>query len=126
MKKQCFTAMYKIVSVSRNTRLLLERNDTLALAGFRVVSPRFPEHAPFLAFEQKVDAVVFGHSVEPKVRRTAIAMLRKLCPDCVIVFVYTGPKQEEPLADCSLDVTHGNEPLIEALQDWLPEVSAAD
>lgn len=118
--------MYKIVSVSRNTRLLLERNDTLALAGFRVISPRSPEQAPFLAFEQQVDAVVFGHSVEPEIRRTAIGMLRRLCPSCVIAFVYTGKEQREPLADCSLDVSRGNEPLIAMLQSRLPKLDAAD
>jgi hypothetical protein len=89
--------MYQIVTVSQNTPLLLGRNDTLVLAGFRVISPCTPERAPYLAFERKADVVIFGHSVEPDVRRTAIEVLRKLCPECTIVFVYTGPKQQEPL-----------------------------
>lgn len=116
--------MYTIISVSRNTRLLLERNNTLALAGFRVVSSRTPEQAPSLAFEQQVDAVVFGHSVEPEIRRTAINMLRLLCPKCVILFVYTGPEESEPLADISLDASRGNEAIIRALQDRLPRAAA--
>ncbi|HEY3929406.1 MAG TPA: hypothetical protein VGL89_13615 [Candidatus Koribacter sp.] len=118
--------MYKILSVSRNTRLLLQRNDTLALAGFRVVSPRTPEQAPYLAYEQHVDAVIIGHSVEAHMRQTIIQMLKPLCPECVIVFVYTGPRQEEPLADFCLDVSDGNEPLIRALERSLPREKAAD
>ena len=118
--------MYKIVSVSRITRLLLERNDTLALAGFRVLSPRIPEQAPFLAYEQDVDAVVVGHSVEPSMRQTVIEMVRRLCPRCVIAFVYVGERQNEQLADVSLDVTKGNHPLIAFLQERLPRQTAAD
>jgi hypothetical protein len=119
--------MYKIVSVSRNTRLLMQRNDTLALAGFRVISPRVPEQAPYLAFEQRVDALIIGHSVEPHMRETIVEMLRRLCPHCLIVFAYVGERQSEPLADVSLDVTNGNEPVINFLQDRLPrQQHAAD
>lgn len=119
--------MFNILSVSRNTRLLLQRNDTLALAGFRVVSPRTPEQAPYLAFEKDVDAVIIGHSVEPEMRRTLIEMLTRLCPKCTIVFVYVGEKQEEPLADLSINVTTGNEPLVTALEQHLrPKSHAAD
>ena len=108
--------MFKILTVSRDTRLLLKRNDTLALAGSRVISPRTPEQAPYLAYEQNVDAVIIGHSVEPHMRQTIIEMLRRLCPDCAIVFVYVGAKQEESLADVSLDVSRGSESLLTTLQ----------
>ncbi len=118
--------MYKVVSVSRNTRLLMQRNDTLALAGFRVISPRVPEQAPFLAYEQQVDAVIIGHSVEPDMRKTIVEMLKRLRPHCIIVFVYVGEQQSEPLADVSLDVTNGNEPVVAFLQDRLPRKHAAD
>lgn len=118
--------MYRILSVSRNTRLLLERNDTLALAGFRVVSPRTPEQAPYLAFEQSVDAVIIGHSVEADMRKTIIEIVRRLRPECVIAFVFVGSTQEEPLADFSLDVTRGNQALIHELQKRLPREKAAD
>jgi hypothetical protein len=124
--KTLVVAMYKILSVSRNTRLLLERNNTLALAGFCVVSPRTPEQAPFLAFEQRVDAVIIGHSVEQEMRETIIEMVRKLCPHCVIAFVYIGAQQREPLADVSLDVSAGNESIIRVLQQRLPREKAAD
>jgi DNA-binding NarL/FixJ family response regulator len=119
--------MYKILSISRNIRLMLERNDTLALCGFRVVSPRTPEEAPLLARQQKVDAVIIGHSVEPESRAELIGAIRRLCPKCLIFFVFVAPDHgEEPLADVSLDVTRGTEPLIRAIQARLPrQVHAA-
>jgi len=118
--------MYLILSISRNTRLLLRRNDTLALAGFRVISPRTPEEGPYLALEQNVDAVIIGHSVEPRNRAILIKAIRKLCPQCVILFVFARPDTEgEPLADVSLDVTHGPDSLIRALRERLPRPAAA-
>ncbi len=83
--------MYNILSVSRRTRLLIERNESLALSGFRVISPRVPEEAPLLAIQQNVDAVVIGHSVEAPKRRIIIEAIRRACPDCLIVFAYTRP-----------------------------------
>lgn len=112
--------MYRILSVSRNVSLLLQRNNVLAIAGFSVISPRYPEQTPALAMSEKVDAVVIGHSVDANVRRTVISELRRECPDCVICFVYVSPhKDGEPLADVSLDVTGGPEPLILVLQERL-------
>lgn len=116
--------MHSILSVSRNTRLLITRNDTLALGGFRVVSPRTPEEAPFLALQQKVEAVVIGHSVESEVREPLIHAIRHLCPTCRILFVFTGDLQEEPLADASIDVTNGNESLVFALRRHLTDMAA--
>ncbi len=119
--------MYKILSTSRNTRLLLERNDTLALSGFRVVSPRTPEEAPFLALEQKVDAVIIGHSIEARARAPLIEALRRVCPKSLVIFVYAYPDtQGEDLADLSLDVSEGPMPLIDALQKLLPQGSRSD
>ena len=118
--------MYNILSVSRNTRLLLSRNDTLALAGFRVVSPRTPEEAPFLALQQDVEAVIIGHSVEPEVRKTLIYAIRHLCPQCLVFFVYIGEPQDERLADASIDVTAGNDSLVRELQRQLLRRAAAD
>ena len=68
--------MFRIITVSRNVALLLERNDVLAMAGFNVISPRYPEQAPTLAEQEQPDAVVIGHSVEPMVRRWLIRELR--------------------------------------------------
>ncbi len=113
--------MYRVLSTSRNTSLLLSRNDVLAMAGFSVISPKYPEQAPSLAAQQNVDAVVIGHSVEPPLRREIIAAVRDMSPQCVICFVFAAPDTEgEPLADASLDVTHGVEPLVLALQLRLP------
>ncbi len=117
-------SLYRILTTSRNVRLLLERNDVLAMAGFSVVSPRYPEQAPDLAAQEHVDAVIIGHSIDPEVRRFLIAQLRRLSSKCVICFVYQAPDREgEPLADVSLDVTKGPEPLILALQERLPKAA---
>ena len=116
--------MYRVLSISRNVSLLLSRNDVLAMAGFTVISPRHPEQASALAVQQSADAIVIGHSVEPSLRQEIIAQLRQACPNCVICFVYAAPDQEgEPLADVSLDVTRGPEPLIVALQKRLPRIT---
>ena len=40
--------MFRILSVSRNVRLLITRNDALAIAGYSVVSPRNPLEAPLI------------------------------------------------------------------------------
>ena len=113
--------MYRILSTSRNVGLLLSRNNTLAIAGFSVISPKYPSEAPKLAIQENVDAVVIGHSVELPLRKSLIHELRAMCPDCLICFVYVRPESaEEPLADVSLDVTHGPELLITALQERLP------
>jgi len=112
--------MYRVLSTSRNVRLLLDRNSGLALAGFSVVSPKRPEEAPLLASQEAVDAVVIGHSVDSKTRKQIITELRRLSLGCLICFVYAAPDTEgEPLADVSLDVTKGPEPLIVFLEDRL-------
>lgn len=114
--------MYRVLSISRNVRLLLYRNHVLALAGFSVISPKEPTQAVVLASQQQVDAVVIGHSVEPPQRRTIIADIRRSCPKCLVGFVYAAPHNEgEPLADFSLDVTKGPEPLVVELQLRLPK-----
>ena len=93
----------------------------LALAGFTVVSPRTPEEAPLLAAEGRIDAAILGHSVEPEKREALIREIRRISPGCLIVFVYVSPDEAtEPLADISLDVTHGPESLIIALYRKLP------
>jgi hypothetical protein len=87
--------MYRILSTSRNVRLLLERNSILAVAGFSVISPRYPEQTPLLAAQEQVDAVIIGHSVDPFVRKSIIRDLRRVCPGCVICFVYAAPETRE-------------------------------
>jgi hypothetical protein len=118
--------MYRILSTSRNVRLLLNRNSVLAMAGFSVISPRYPEQAPLLAAQEQVDAVIIGHSIDPFVRKSIIRDLRRICPGCMICFVYAAPEiKGESLADASLDVTKGPEVLIRLLQERLPKNSKA-
>lgn len=112
--------MPRILSISRNPSLLAMRNDTLALAGYAVASPKEPTEAVLLASQQPFDAVVVGHSVERETRKSLITTLRNLRPFMPIVFVYTEPERvEEPLADVSVDVTNGSVPLVSALDEWL-------
>jgi hypothetical protein len=117
--------MYRVLSISRNVHLLLSRNNILALAGFSVISPKEPEQAPLLATQQLVDAVVIGHSINESLRKELITELRRACPLCLVCFVYEAPATAgEPLADASLDVTSGPEPLIRFLRDRLPKKEA--
>ena len=110
--------MYRILSVSRNVRLLITRNDALAIAGYSVVSPRVPTDAPLIIAQQHIDAVIIGHSVEPPVRKDMIRSIRKLKPAMLILFVYAAPQTTgEPLADFSIDVTSGPQALIAAMQE---------
>jgi len=110
--------MYRILSVSRNVRLLITRNDALAIAGFSVVSPRTPGEAPFILAQQHIDAVIIGHSVEEEDRIQLIKSIRRLHPKIPIFFVYTAPQTVgEPLADVSVDVTQGPQALIAAMQE---------
>lgn len=96
------------------------------MAGFSVISPRYPEQAPLLAAQQQVDAVIIGHSIDPFVRKSIIRELRRICPGCIICFVYAAPETKgESLADTSLDVTSGPEPLIRVLQERLPRTAKA-
>lgn len=106
--------MFRIVSVSNNLRLLINRNDALAIAGYSVISPRAPEEAPLLVGREKADAVVIGHSIPPEDRIRLIGGIRAMRPDIPIVFVYQKPEgAPEPLADVSLDVSESPAPLID-------------
>jgi len=112
--------MYKVVSVSRNTSLLLRRNEALGMAGFTVISPRYPIEAPALALQRHADAFVVGESVPRAERKQLIKKVRKVCPNCLVVFVHAVPGvQTEPLADISIDVSRGLEPLITVLSERL-------
>ncbi len=116
--------MYRILSVSRNVRLLITRNDALAIAGYSVVSPRDPVDATLIVVQQRIDAVVIGHSVEPSVREPLIGDIRRLKPAMPIFFVYTAPyRGGEPLADVSVDVTNGPQTLIAAMQERMLRVA---
>jgi CheY-like chemotaxis protein len=117
--------MPRILSISRNPRLLALRNDALALAGYAVAAPREPDEAIVLASQQSFDAVVVGHSVEHETRETLIRSLRDLRPDFPILFAYTEPETPEPLADVSVDVTHGPTPLVTALDRRLRRAQSA-
>ncbi len=110
--------MYRRLSVSRNVRLLITRNDALAIAGYSVVSPRDPSEAPLIIAQQHIDAVVIGHSVESAIRRQLISHIRKLKRGMPVIFVYAAPQTTgEPLADVSIDVTKGPQALISAMQE---------
>ena len=118
--------MYKLVSVSRNTSLLLSRNDALGMAGFTVISPRTPAEAPALALQRGADAVILGDSIPPEERATLIAELRRVCHKCLIVVVYAVKGlEQDPSADLNVDVSLGPETLIKALGERLPRAEGS-
>jgi DNA-binding NtrC family response regulator len=116
----------RILSISRNHRLLAVRNDALALAGYRVASPKVPEDGLLLFGQEFFDAVIIGHSVEQPTRQALIRGIHESQPDTPIIFAHTGdPSQEdEPLADVKVDVTAGPAPLLVALGQLLRERAA--
>ena len=108
--------MYRIVSVSNNVRLLINRNDALAVAGYSVISPRTPRETPLLVRRERVDAVVIGHSIPPDERERLIADIRLAAPKVPIIFVYQRPGgAPDANADASVDVTDSPAPLIQYL-----------
>lgn len=116
-QKDSGTTSCRILSVSTNTRLLIMRNDTLAVAGYSVVSPKEPEEAAFLLATQPFDVIVIADSLRPKKRAALISALRSIRSDIPIIFVQAGPEDvSEPLADMSVDVRNGPMALISALQ----------
>ncbi len=118
--------MPRILSISRNPRLLALRNDALALAGYAVAAPREPDEAVTLVAQQPFDAVVVGHSVEHEKRENLIHTLRDLHPYMPIIFVYMEPETvQEPLADASVDVTDGPTPLVSELNKRLRRAQSA-
>ena len=115
----------RILTVSHNLSLLLLRNDSLAIAGHTVVSPRRSEDVPLLLLQQPIDAMVIGHSVLPAERQPLIQAVRRLRSSMPIIFVYTKPDPgAEPMADQCIDVTEGSGPLVAAL-DKISEARAA-
>ncbi len=113
--------MPRLLSISRNPRLLATRNDALALAGFTVVSPRVPEQALLLLHQEHFDAIVLGHSVEPELRKQLIASIRDASPGLPIAFVFLRAEDpgKEPLADFAVDISHGPMALLQALRNRL-------
>ena len=107
----------RILSVSTNTRLLITRNDTLAVAGYSVVSPKEPEEAAFLLATQPFDVIVIADSIRQKKRTALISALRSIRRDVPVIFVHAGPEPcSEPLADMTVDVRSDTMALITALQ----------
>jgi DNA-binding response OmpR family regulator len=103
----------RILSISRNPRSLTMRDETLALAGYTVASPREPDGAVLLLSQRSFDAVVVADSVNLEVRQVLIAAIRKRWPQTPIFFVFAGPeKSQEPLADVRVDVSSGPMPLF--------------
>jgi hypothetical protein len=111
----------RILSVSTNSRLLITRNDSLAVAGYSVASPKEPEEAAFLLATQSFDVIVIADSVRQKKRAELISALRAIRPDIPIVFVHAGGDfAAEPLADMTVNVTSGPLALITALDKHNP------
>jgi DNA-binding response OmpR family regulator len=109
-------ALRRILSISNNVALLITRNDSLAVAGYSVSSPRQPEDAPLLFRKEHFDAVLIGDSVPPPVRKQVIEELHEHDDSVPIIYVYADPQRNvEPHADLCVDVTRDPEELLKAL-----------
>jgi hypothetical protein len=103
----------RLLSVSRDTPLLIGRNDMLAIAGYSVSSPREPLDAILLLQHDEYLAVLIGHSVLPD-EAAAIAGKAKAL-QLPVIFVYRGEVQRPKWADLSVD----NDRDIPILLDFL-------
>jgi hypothetical protein len=109
----------RILSVSRNPRLLADRNDALAIAGYSVASPKEPLDAIAQFAWSQFDAVVIGHSVEPELRKRLIGALCDLQPKVPILFAHDAGTEEEPLADVTVDTAEDPVAIIAVLDKLL-------
>jgi DNA-binding response OmpR family regulator len=109
----------RILSVSRNPRLLATRNDALAIAGYSVASPKDPRDAIAQYARSPFDAVIIGHSVEAELRKQLIEGLRQMKPSVSIVFVHAAGADAEPLADVTVDSAEDPVAIIIALDKLL-------
>ncbi len=111
----------KVLSVSSEIRLLITRNNALAVAGYSVSSPRTAaDSVPLLASEE-FGAVIIGNSVPQAERAELIQQLRGTRPGIPILFVTVIPELTEPLADYSIDVSRDIGPLFEVLGTIMPQ-----
>ncbi len=108
----------RILSLSKNTRLLISRNDMLAAAGYTVSSPRDPEDALELLAGGNFDVVICGHSIRNPRRNKLMKEIRARYPNLPIVFLYAAPERadDSTVADISVDVTEPTN-LVRALKD---------
>ena len=93
----------RLLSVSRDTPLLIGRNDMLAIAGYSVSSPREPLDAILLLQHDDYLAVLIGHSVLPD-EALAIANKAKAL-QIPAIFVYQGHVQAPEWADLAVDTS---------------------
>ena len=91
----------RLLSVSRDTTLLIGRNDMLAIAGYSVSSPREPLDAILLLQHDEFLAVLIGHSVLPD-EAEAIAKKAKAL-QLPVIYVYQGNVAKPEWADLCVD-----------------------
>jgi len=115
----------KLLSLSADLVLLINRNQALATAGFRVASPRSISDAPRLLESQPFAAVLIGNSIPPAQRQLLIREMRDIKPAVPIIFVTVVSGEHEPAADLNFDVSQDIAPLIRALQDLSSRVTDA-
>jgi len=91
----------RLLSVSRDTPLLIGRNDMLAIAGYSVSSPREPLDAILLLQHDEYLAVLIGHSVLPDEAAAIAAKAKAL--HLPVIYVYRGNVPKPEWADLSVD-----------------------
>jgi DNA-binding response OmpR family regulator len=114
----------RILSISRNSRLLATRNDALAMAGYSVASPKDPLDAIAQFARSRFDAVIIGHSVEIDLRMDLIEGLHELRSKVPILFAHAAGTESEPLADVTVDTADDPFAIIVALDKLLGRTSS--
>jgi hypothetical protein len=95
----------KLLSVSRDTPLLIGRNDMLAIAGYSVSSPREPLDALLLLQQNDYLAALIGHSVFRDEAEVIAAKARD--QGIVTIFVYQGKVTVPDWADLAVENESG-------------------
>ena len=107
----------RLLSVSRDTPLLIGRNDLLAIAGYSVSSPREPLDAIVLLQHDDYLAVLIGHSVLP---REALVIAEKAkALNIPAIFAFQGQVEAPVWADFAVDTQRD----IGALLNYLDQQS---
>lgn len=94
----------RILSISHNPRLLIARNDMLAVAGYSVSSPRHPGDAVQLFRQNSYDVIIIGHSVTSAERNQILDALERLGPRVPVIFAAPQGEPAEPRADAIVDI----------------------
>ena len=84
----------QILICGTDSTLLSTRRDVLRSAGFDVLTASRWEDIEPLVQAPTVDALVICHTLEPKQQQTAIAVLRRYCPNAKSIVLTNSSTRE--------------------------------